>query len=524
MDTLHNLMIGFGVALQPLALTMMTIGLLLGLAIGVLPGLGGTAGVALLLPLTVLVKPEVAIIFLAAIYWGALFGGVITSVLFAIPGEPWSVALIFDGYPMAKQGKAGLALTAAFLSSFLGLFIASIFFVIAALPLALFALRFGPPEMFAIMLLAFSTFVGLGTGSPSKTLISTAFGIILTMAGLDIVTGQPRLAFGSISFLSGFHFVPVTIGLFGLGEILVDGEGRFTSEIKRVISAKVGLKDLKEGLKAIKAHFPITLFSSFLGFFVGVLPGTGATPASFLAYGIAKQYSKTPEKYGQGAIEGVIAPQAAANAAGTGALLPMIALGVPGSPTAAVLLAGLYMWGLWPGPRLFIEQPVFVWGLIASLFLAGVVCLLICLLGVPLLAAIMRIPWGLLTPIIVIACFIGSYVMRNLMFDVWVTLIFGLVGYVMKKLHYPLAPLAVALVLGDMTERFLRQSLIMGDGSFGIFFTRPISAAFMLIAISLFLLPAIKTFKGKFQRVALARRRHTQEEDGREKPLKEGIS
>jgi putative tricarboxylic transport membrane protein len=499
MDTLYNLMTGFGVALQPLSLLMMTVGLLLGLAIGVLPGLGGTAGVALLLPLTVLVKPEVAIIFLAAIYWGALFGGVITSVLFAIPGEPWSVALIFDGYPMARQGKAGLALTAAFLSSFIGIIIAAIFFVVAASPLALFALRFGPPEMFAIMLLAFSTFVGLGGDSPAKTLVSTLFGIILTLVGLDIITGQPRLTFGSIALLSGFHFVPVTIGLFGLGEILVDGEERLTSDVKRVISAKVGLKDFKAGLQAIKAFFPITLLSSILGFFIGVLPGTGATPASFLGYGLAKQYSRNPENYGQGTIEGVIAPQAAANAAGTGALLPMISLGVPGSPTAAVLLAGLYMWGLWPGPRLFTEQPVFVWGLIASLFLAGIVCLLICLIGTPLLAAIMRIPWGLLTPIIVVACFIGSYVMRNLMFDVWVTLAFGLVGYVMKKLHYPLAPLAVALVLGNMTERFLRQSLIMGDGSFGIFFTRPIAAVCMVIAIFLFVLPTIKIIRGKLK-------------------------
>jgi len=461
METLSHLMTGFGVALQPFSLLMMTLGLLLGLAVGVLPGLGGTAGVALLLPLTVLVAPEVAIIFLAAIYWGALFGGVITSVLFAIPGEPWSVALIFDGYPMSKQGKSGLALATAFLSSFVGIIIAAVFFVAAALPLALLALKFGPPEMFAIMMLAFSTFVGLGSGKPSKTLVSTAFGLILTAVGLDIVTGKPRLTFGSISWLSGFHFVPVTIGMFGLGEILIDGEDRFSTVIREKVIAKVGWKDIRQGWTEIWKFFPQTVLASIMGFFVGVLPGTGATPASFLGYGLAKQYSKNPEKYGQGAIEGIIAPQSAANAAGTGSLLPMITLGIPGSPTAAVLLAGLYMWGLWPGPRLFLEQPIFVWGLIASLFLAGAVCLIICLLGTPMLASIMRVPWGILTPIIVVACFVGSYVMRNLMFDVWCTLIFGLLGYIMKKLKYPLAPLAVALVLGDMTERFLRQSLIL---------------------------------------------------------------
>jgi putative tricarboxylic transport membrane protein len=497
METLAHLMTGFGVAFQPFSLLMMTLGLLLGLAVGVLPGLGGTAGVALLLPLTVLVAPEVAIIFLAAIYWGALFGGVITSVLFAIPGEPWSVALIFDGYPMSKQGKSGLALATAFLASFVGIIIAAVFFVAAALPLALLALRFGPPEMFAIMMLAFSTFVGLGTGKPSKTLVSTAFGLILTAVGLDIVTGKPRLTFGSISWLSGFHFVPVTIGMFGLGEILIDGEDRFSTVIREKVIAKVGMKDIKEGAREIWKFFPQTVLASIMGFFVGVLPGTGATPASFLGYGLAKQYSKDPDKYGKGAIEGIIAPQSAANAAGTGSLLPMITLGIPGSPTAAVLLAGLYMWGLWPGPRLFMEQPVFVWGLIASLFLAGFVCLIICLVGTPMLASIMRVPWGILTPIIVVACFVGSFVMRNLMFDVWCTLIFGVLGYIMKKLKYPLAPLAVALVLGDMTERFLRQSLILSDGSFGIFFTRPIAGVCSTFAVILFLFPIYKIIRGK---------------------------
>jgi putative tricarboxylic transport membrane protein len=313
------------------------------------------------------------------------------------------------------------------------------------------------------------------------------------------VTGQPRFTLGTITWLSGYHFVPVTIGLFGIGEIMIDGEDRFNTEIKDVIHAKVGIKDMKEGLAAIWAFFPQTLLASVLGFFVGVLPGTGATPASFLGYGLAKQYSKNPERYGHGAIEGVIAPQAAANSAGTGSLLPMVSLGIPGSPTAAVLLAGLYMWGLWPGPRLFMEEPVFVWGLIASLFLSGTVCLIICMIGVPWLAAIMRVPWGLLTPVIIIACFIGSFVMRNIMFDVWCTFAFGVIGYILKKLKYPLAPLAVALVLGAMTERFLRQSLIMGDGSFSIFFNRTISAVFMLIAFFLFLFPAIQAVKAKIK-------------------------
>lgn len=500
METLTNLAIGIGVTMQPFALLMMFLGLVLGLMVGVLPGLGGTAGVALLLPVTVLVPKEVAVIFLAAIYWGALFGGVITSVLFAIPGEPWSVALIFDGYPMAKEkGEPGFALALSFLSSFVGIMVAAVFFVTLALPLALVALKFGPPEMFGIMMVAFSTFVGLGTGDPAKTLVCTLMGLTLTMVGIDIVTGGPRLTFGMISWMSGFHFVPLTIGMFGLGEIMIDGEGRFEEEITEKVKAKVGLTDLKRGIAEVKKHFGLTVLSSVMGFFVGVLPGTGATPASFLGYGIAKQYSKHPEEYGKGAVEGILAPQSAANSAGAGALLPLVTLGIPGSPTAAVLLSGLYMWGLWPGPRLFIDEPRFIWGLIASLFVAGTMCLVICLAGVPALAAIMRIPWGMLTPVIIVACFVGSYVMRNLMFDVWCTLIFGGIGYVLKKLKYPLAPLAVAIVLGEMTETFLRQSLIMSDGDIMILLgpARPLAMFFMWIAIALFLLPVFKWFKAR---------------------------
>lgn len=490
-DAMSNLMMGFGVCLQPFAIVMIVVGLLLGLVIGVLPGLGGTAGVALLLPISVLIPREVGIMFLAAIYWGALFGGVITSILFAIPGEPWSVPLVFDGYPMAKKGQAGLALTSAFFSSFLGMLVAAILFTLAALPIALFALKFGPPEMTAIMFLAFSTFIGLGTGGVWKTLIAITLGLLLTTVGLDIVTGEPRLCFGSIAFLSGFHFVPVTIGLFGLGEILINAEERVALEIK-AISAKLGFKDLKAGLKAISSRFGITFMGIILGFVVGVLPGTGAAPSAFLAYGVAKQYSRHPEKYGDGIVEGVIAPQSAANSAGIASLLPLITLGIPGSATAAVLMSALFMYGLWPGPRLFMDAPEFCWGLMASMFVANAICLIICLAGTPLLAAVMRVPWGIISPIIIIACMVGSFVMRNLMFDVWTTLIFGLLGYVMKKLKYPLAPLAVALVLGGMAEEALRQSLLMGHGSIAIFFERPLTASVLGVAFLLFSLPLIR--------------------------------
>ncbi|GIX48415.1 MAG: tricarboxylate transporter [Candidatus Tectimicrobiota bacterium] len=490
METFSGLLQGFQVALEPVNLAVAFLGVVLGLVIGILPGLGGTSGVAILLPLTVFIAPTSGIIFLASIYWGALFGGVITSILFNIPGEPWSVALLFDGYPLARKGRAGLALTAAFLASIFGALVAVAIFSFLMKPLAEFSLKFGPPEMFAIMLMAFATFVGLGGAAPLKTVIMLVTGLLLAMVGLDVVTGMPRFTFGTITLLNGFHFVPITIGLYGLGEILASAEEGVAKLVG--LQGRVGWRDLRETLRELKARFLTLLGSTVLGFWVGILPGTGATPASFLGYGIARQYSKEREAFGSGKLEGVIAPQAAAQAAGIGALLPMITLGIPGSPTAAVLLAGLFTWGLLPGPQLFVEKPDFVWGLVASMYLGNFMALLICLLAVPLLAAIMRTPYAILTPFIVLISLVGSYVIQNSLFDVWLTLLFGLVGYVLKKLRYPLAPLVVALVLGDLAERSLRQSLIMADGSPAIFFTRPLSALFMALAFLLFLWPLLR--------------------------------
>jgi putative tricarboxylic transport membrane protein len=487
MDTLSGLMQGFQVALQPLNLGIALVGVILGLIIGILPGLGGTSGVAILLPLTVFIAPTSGIIFLASIYWGALFGGVITSILFNIPGEPWSVALLFDGYPLARKGRPGLALTAAFMASIFGALVAILLFTFLMQPLAEFALKFGPPELFAVMLMAFATFVGLGGSAPLKTLAMLAIGLLLAMVGLDVVTGMPRFTFGTLTLLSGVHFVPLTIGLYGLGEILASAEEGIAKLTG--LQGQVGLRDLRESLRELRHRFLTLCSGTILGFWVGILPGTGATPASFLGYGIARQYSRHREEFGTGTVTGVIAPQAAAQAAGIGALLPMITLGIPGSPTAAVLLAGLFIWGLLPGPQLFVEKPEFVWGLVASMYVGNIMALIICLLAVPLLTAIMRTPYAILTPFIVIISLVGAYVIQNNLFDVWLTLGAGVVGYVLKKLNYPLAPLVVALVLGDLTERSLRQSLIISDGSMAIFFTRPLAAVFMALACLLFLWP-----------------------------------
>ncbi|MBI2218313.1 MAG: tripartite tricarboxylate transporter permease [Candidatus Rokubacteria bacterium] len=489
MDAFLNLLGGFEVAISPYNLVIAGVGVFLGVIIGVLPGLGGTSGVAILLPLTFTMPPTSAIVFLSCIYWGALFGGAITSILFNIPGEPWSVAVMFDGYPMARDGRAGQALALAFIPGFFAAFIAVVLFTFFAPPLAELALRFGPPETFAILLLAFSTFTGLGRGSPMKSVASATLGFILASVGLDVVTGRPRLTFDSIILLSGFSFITASIGAFGVGEILQSAEERLEF---RGTQGKVGLGDLWLTIRETGRSIGTFVTSTVLGFWIGVLPGTGATPASFMAYGLAKQYSKHPEKFGTGAPEGIISTQSAAQSAGIGALLPMVTLGIPGSPTAAVILGGLYIWGLTPGPMLFIEQKDFVWGLIASMYIGNVIGVLMCVLLVPVFAAILRVPAPILTPSIILLSSIGAYAVNNTTFDIWLLLAFGVAGYVFKKLNYPLAPFVVALVLGDMTEEALRQSLIMSSGSLWIFFTRPIAAVGVVVALALFMMPLLR--------------------------------
>src|ERR671922_1269847 len=497
---LENLLLGFQIAITPFNLMMAVVGITLGTIIGVLPGLGGANGVAILLPLTFTMPPTSGIILLTSIYWGALFGGAITSVLFNIPGEPWSVATTFDGYPLARNGDGGKALTAAFTSSFVGAFFSIVLITFFAPLLAEVALRFGPPEFFAIQLLSFSSFVGLGGGNPLKTVVTILIGFILASVGLDIVTGQLRLTFGFTGLMKGFDFIIAVIGLFGIGEILLSVE-----EGLRFRGAKTGLnlRVVLDTWKILPRFWRTFVRSAIIGFWMGFKPG-GATPASFMSYAFAKRFSRHPERFGKGELEGVVAPETAAHAAGVAAMLPMITLGIPGSPTAAVILGGFLIWGLQPGPLLFKEQPEFVWGLIASMYTGNVIGVLIVLLFVPAFAAILRLPFAALTPIIVFVCAIGAYTVNKAMLDVWYMLIFGVIGYVFKKLDYPLAPLVLALVLGDMTETAVRQSLIMSQGSLGIFFTRPIAAvitsAALLILFSPALLPLLRRARRTLQR------------------------
>ncbi|MEJ7669381.1 MAG: tripartite tricarboxylate transporter permease [Casimicrobiaceae bacterium] len=487
MVELSALFQGFAVVLTPFNLLLMMIGIVLGVIIGVLPGLGGANGVAILLPLTFTMPPTSAIIMLSCIYWGALFGGAITSILFNIPGEPWSVATTFDGYPMAQQGRAGEALTAAFTSSFVGAFVAVVMITFLAPLVAQFALQFGPPEFFSVYLLTFCSFIGMGKGSPWKTLAAMMLGFALAAVGMDTVTGQLRLIFGFTELMRGFDFLIAVIGLFGIGEILLSMEEGLSFTGK---SAKINPKVVFETWAKLPKYWLTLLRSCAIGCWMGITPG-GATPASFMSYGVAKRMSRDGAKFGTGQLEGVVAPETAAHAAGTSALLPMLALGIPGSPTAAVLLGGLLIWGLQPGPLLFVEQKDFVWGLIASMYLGNIAGLLIVLTCVPLFAAILRIPFSIIAPIIIVICAIGAYTVHNAMLDIWLMLLFGVVGYVFKKLDYPLAPLVLALVLGDRAEDSFRQSMLISQGDMRVFFSNWLVGGITALALLMLFWPLI---------------------------------
>jgi putative tricarboxylic transport membrane protein len=496
LDALYSLIYGFGVLADPMNILYMFIGISLGVLIGVLPGLGGANGVAILLPLTFSMSPTSAIIMLSCIYWGALFGGAITSILFNIPGEPWSVATTFDGHPMAQQGRAGTALTAAFTSSFVGAFVAVLILTFLAPLVASFALRFGPAEFFAVQLLTFCSFVGMGRESPFKIIAAMMLGFALAAVGIDTVTGQLRLTFGSTELLRGFDFLIAVIGLFGVGEILLTMEEGLAFKGK---IARINPKVVWETWKELPRYWVTALRGAIVGCWLGITPG-GATPASFMSYGLAKRFSKNRDRFGTGEIEGVVAPETAAHAAGTSALLPMLTLGIPGSPTAAVMLGGLLIWGLQPGPLLFIEQKDFVWGLIASIYLGNVAGLIVVLTTVPLFAAILRIPFSIIAPIIIAICAVGAYTVHNALLDVTIMLIFGVVGYVFKKLSYPLAPLVLALVLGDLAESSFRQAMLISNGSLTIFWSNWLVGSICTLALIMLFWPLISIGLGRMRR------------------------
>ena len=501
MEELQSLMQGFAIALSLKNLLLMFAGVILGVIIGVLPGLGGANGVAILLPLTFSMAQSPggttsAIILLSCIYWGALFGGAITSILFNIPGEPWSVATTFDGYPLAQQGRAGEALTAAFTSSFVGALVAVIMITFLSPVVARFALEFGPPEFFAVYLLTFCAFVGMSKESPFKTIASMMLGFAMAAVGTDPVTGTLRLTFGHTEMLNGFDFLVAVIGLFGIGEILLTLEEGLEF---RGTKAKMNMRVVIDTWKVLPRYWLTSIRSSAVGCFMGIVPG-GATPASFMSYGVARRFSKDGDKFGTGMLEGVVAPETAAHAAGTSALLPMLTLGVPGSPTAAVLLGGLLIWGLQPGPLLFVEQKDFVWGLIASMYLGNIAGLIVVLTCVPLFAAILRIPFAVVAPVIMVICAIGAFTVHNAIFDVWIMIVFGVMGYVFKKLNYPLAPLVLAIVLGDRAEASFRQAMLVSQGDMSIFFSTPLVGGLTGLALFLLVWPVLSALLARMKR------------------------
>ena len=498
MEILALLGNGFLIAFEPLNVGMVILGVTLGLFIGAMPGLGSVNGVAILLPMTFLVPPTSAIIFLGAIYYGAMYGGAISSIMLGIPGASTAVATTFDGRPMAMQGKADVALVAAATASFVGGSISIVLFTMFAPPLASVALAFGSPEEFALMMLAFATFIGLGGDDIPKTFFSIMIGLVLSAIGLDIISGEPRLIFFDIpGFFHGVNFLVLAIGIYGIGEIL------WTLETSRgdvqVSQATVNFKRILHSLKLMKQTIKTMIMGSFLGYFVGILPAAGATPGSLMSYGIAKSMSKEPETFGQGNINGVAAPEAANNAASTGSMLPMLTLGIPGSPTTAILLGGMVIWGLEPGPRLFTEQKDFVWGLIASLYVANFFAVVVNLAFIPAFVWVLRMPFTILAPIIFILCIIGGYAPTQDMHDVWLMFLFGVVGYLMRKLDYPMAPAVLAIVLGPLAEASMRQSLLINHGNPMIFFERPISGPIMAIAIVLFALPLIQMLRRRLR-------------------------
>jgi len=468
---------GFETALQLSNLFFCFVGVFVGTLIGVLPGIGPPAAIAMLLPLTYNMSPLGAIIMLAGIYYGAMYGGSTTSILINIPGEAASVITTLDGYQMARQGRAGPALGIAAFGSLIAGTISVIGLSVMAVPLAKIALRFGPPEYFSLMCLGLVVLIHLTGGSVSKGMMMVLLGMLLSFVGLDTITGLPRFNLGIAQFMDGIGLVPLMMGLFGIAEVLINIEG--PREPVPVIQTKIrGLlptsKDWKDSIGAI-------LRGSVVGFFLGVLPGGGATISSFAAYAVEKKISKHPEKFGTGVIEGVAAPESANNAAVGGSFIPLMALGIPTNSVIALLLGALIIHGIRPGPELLAKNPDIFWGFVASMYIGNGMLLLLNLPLIWIWVQILKVPYRLLFPLILLFTIIGSYSVHSSLFDVQEMIIFGVLGYLMRKFDYDAAPLIMAFILSPMLEEAFRQSLIISRGSFDIFVTRPLSLAFLIL-------------------------------------------
>ena len=486
MDVLQHLMNGFSAALTPAYLAYAFAGCLLGTLIGVLPGLGPAAGTAILIPLTFKLDPTGGIIMLAAIYYGAMYGGTITSVLINVPGEAASVITCIDGHQMAKQGRGGTALGIAAIGSFVGGIAATLALVVVAPPLAQLALKFGPPEFFALMLFGLCLVSGLAGGSMLAAMLMTVLGLLLAMIGIDPVRGAPRFAFDIPDLYDGIGFIAVVMGLFGVSEILLAAEAPAGEVIRSKFSKLLPSRD--EWRRSVGAIWRGT----GIGFVLGLIPGIGSIVPTFMSYIAEKRLSKTPENFGKGAIEGVAGPEAANNAYANAAMIPFLTLGIPSSPTIAVLMGAFIINGITPGPFLFTERPDLVWTVIASFFIGNVILLILNLPLVGLWAKLLDLPFQYLCVGVLLFCVVGAYSLQQSMFDVWVMIAFGVIGYVFRKLELPMAPMVLGLILGPAIEKSLRTSLEMSAGDYTIFFTRPLCLGLLIATAAVLLGAALK--------------------------------
>jgi putative tricarboxylic transport membrane protein len=486
MEGFQGLLLGFSVALTPLNLWFALLGSILGTIVGVLPGIGPAAGTAILIPLTFHLDPTGAIIMLAAIYYGSQYGGTITSVLMNIPGEAASAITCLDGYQMAKQGRAGAALSIAAIGSFIGGTVATCGLVVAAVPLARMALRFGPVEFFSLTLLGIVLVVGLAGKSMVKALIMGVFGLMLGMVGMDPSRGSPRFTLGLTELLDGVNFIAVIMGLFGVAEVLENLEEEepkvYDTEIRSLIPNR---EDIRLSKGAI-------MRGTALGTLLGLIPGMTGTASSVLAYVAEKKSSKTPEKFGTGMIQGVAGPETANNAHANAALIPLFTIGIPASPSVAVLMGAFMMNGLIPGPLLFKDRPDVAWGVIASLYIGNVMLLILNLPLIPLWVKFLKIPYKILLTIIMAIMVVGSYTIDNSVFGVVTMLFFGVLGYLLRKLDFPLAPIVLTLIMGPPMEKSLRRSLEMSQGDFSILFSSPISACLLVTAAAVLSWPLLQ--------------------------------
>jgi putative tricarboxylic transport membrane protein len=498
MELLSQLALGFAVALDPVNLLYCFAGVFIGTLIGVLPGIGPVGAMSLLLPVTFKATPEAAIIMLAGIYYGSMYGGSTTSILVNIPGEAASVVTCLDGYQMARQGRAGPALGMCAFGSFIGGTVGLVGLILLAPPLSKFALAFGPPEYFSLMVLGLTILVYLAHGSMAKALIMAGFGMVLGLIGLDSITGQPRLTFDRLELVDGVGLAPIVMGLFGVGEVLINVEQAIRRDVYQT-----KIKNLLPGVKDWVASTWPMVRGSLVGFLLGILPGGGAVISSFLSYALEKRLAKEPERFGRGAIEGVAGPETANNAATSGAFIPLMTLGVPPNVIMAMLLGAFMVHGVTPGPLMMTSNPALFWGVIASMYIGNIMLLVLNLPLIGMWVQVLKVPYQILFPLILLFCLIGVYSISNSVFDIYVMIAFGLIGYLMKKFGYEGAPLVLAFVLGPLLENNLRKSLILSQGEFSIFFLRPISAVCLLLALFLLLSPLLPTLRKRREVIAL---------------------